>query len=205
MPAGRRPRRYVMTGWIVAATTTAVLGAGFGAAWAPTSSGPTSWTHDTQQEKEKEKEKDTSKWTNNLKNEQSNKDLIADQNEWDHFAEDMRWAWAPDQAVRIFSGSGSQLGVSIRDLNDEDLKGSKNVTTGVVIESVETDSPAQKAGFKNGDVVVEFDGERVRGTRQFTRLVQETPAGRQIQAVVIRDGQRSTLSVQPRIGGDFRY
>ena len=91
------------------------------------------------------------------------------------------------QAVRVFGGRGAQIGVSIRDFNDDELKAGK-VTTGVVIEDVEADSPAQKAGFKAGDIVVEFDGERVRSTRQFTRLVQETVAGRAVTAAVTRDG-----------------
>ena len=113
--------------------------------------------------------------------------------------------WAPEveQAVRVFGGSGSTIGVSIRDLNDEELKAGK--TSGVVIEDVEADSPAQKAGFKTGDIVVEFDGERVRSTRQFMRLVQETLSGRAVTAAVTRAGQRVTLSVEPRSGGSFKF
>ena len=109
--------------------------------------------------------------------------------------------WAPGaaQAVRVFAGSGSQIGVGVRDLNDEELKGGKTAT-GIVVEDVEADSPAQKAGFKTGDVVVEFDGERVRSTRQFMRLVQETVAGRTVTAAVTRAGQRVTLSVEPTTG-----
>jgi serine protease Do len=115
-------------------------------------------------------------------------------------------AWAPQskQAVRVFAGSGSQIGVSVRDLNDEELKGGK-AATGIVVEDVEADSPAQKAGFKTGDVVVEFDGERVRSTRQFMRLVQETVSGRTVTAAVTRAGQRVTLSVEPRSGGAFKF
>ena len=104
----------------------------------------------------------------------------------------------------FFGGTGSQIGVSVRDFNDDELKAGK-ATAGVVIEDVEAESPAQKAGFKAGDIVVEFDGERVRSTRQFMRLVQETPAGRSVQAAVMRDGQRVTLSVQPRSGGSFNW
>jgi len=117
----------------------------------------------------------------------------------------MAWAFPEEQAVRVFAGSGSQIGVTIRDFTEEDLKGKAAGTGGVVIERVEDDSPAAKAGLKSGDVVVEFDGERVRSTRQFVRLVQETPLGRPIQAAVMRDGQRVTLSVQPREGRGFRY
>jgi serine protease Do len=126
----------------------------------------------------------------------------------DVFVEDMKWPRLPEweeQAVRIMAGSGGRIGVSIRDLADDDMKGAKAATTGVVVDQVETDSPAQKAGFKIGDIVVEFDGERVRSTRQFTRLVQETPVGRPIQAVVVRDGQRMTLNVEPRAGTSFEY
>jgi serine protease Do len=113
--------------------------------------------------------------------------------------------WAPklEQAVRVLGGSGSQIGVSIRDLNDDELKG--KTAMGVVVEDVEADSPAQKAGFKAGDIVVEFDGERVRSARQFMRLVQETPAGRSVPVAVSRDGQRAPLTVQPRAGGSFRF
>jgi serine protease Do len=108
------------------------------------------------------------------------------------------------QVARVFGGGGAQIGVSIRDFNDDELKAGK-ATTGVVIDDVETDSPAQKAGFKAGDIVVEFDGERVRSTRQFTRLVQETVAGRSVTAAVTRDGQRLTLNVEPRAGGSLRF
>jgi serine protease Do len=123
---------------------------------------------------------------------------------WTGQAEVRTWAPEAEQAVRILGGSGSQIGVSIRDLNDDELKGGKS-PTGVVIEEVEADSPAQKAGFKAGDIVVEFDGDRVRSTRQFMRLVQETPAGRPVTAAVTRDGQRVTLNVMPRTGGSFKF
>jgi membrane-associated protease RseP (regulator of RpoE activity) len=68
---------------------------------------------------------------------------------------------------------------------------------GVRIDEVEEESPAEKAGFQKGDVVTEFDGERVRSARQFTRLVSETPPGRQVTAIVIEkrpalDAERHT-------------
>jgi serine protease Do len=127
------------------------------------------------------------------------RDWVPDQ---DAFA----FAVEPDQAVRIVTGyGGSQIGVSIRDLTEDDQKAGKAAGVGVMIDEVEADSPAQKAGFKTGDIIVEFDGERVRSTRQFTRLVQETPSGRQVQTAVLRDGQRVALTVQPRESGSFRF
>jgi serine protease Do len=107
-----------------------------------------------------------------------------------------------EQVFQVFKGSGSQIGVTIRDLTSEDLKG--KAASGVVVEEVEADSPAAKAGFRAGDVVVEFDSERVRSARQFTRLVQETVIGRPVQAAVLRDGQRVTLNVEPRAWGGYK-
>jgi serine protease Do len=107
-----------------------------------------------------------------------------------------------------FADGSSQIGVSIRDVDEKDATKAKGTATGVVVEEVETDSPAQKAGLKAGDIVTEFDGERVRSTRQFVRLVQETPTGRQVSLSVMRDGQRVSVSVQPREGGTrgvFKY
>lgn len=97
---------------------------------------------------------------------------------------------------------GSRIGISISDV-DGDMKGT--ASAGVVIDEVDDDSPAAKAGLKKGDVVVEFDGERVRGVRQFTRLVTETPGGRTVTAVVTRDGQRVNLSITPREGNAFSF
>ncbi len=99
----------------------------------------------------------------------------------------------------LFHLAGGRLGVTVRDVSDDDAKkGSPGSARGVVIEQVSDDSAAAQAGFKAGDIVVEFDGERVRSAQQFTRLVQETPVGRSVAAVVVRDGQKSTLTVQPR-------
>jgi serine protease Do len=66
-----------------------------------------------------------------------------------------------------------------------------------VVESVRSASPAEKAGIKQGDVIVEFDGERVRSSRQFSRLVEETPEGRSAKVVLQRSGQRMSLDVTP--------
>lgn len=108
------------------------------------------------------------------------------------------------KAVQVFGGRGSEIGVSIRDVEENDLKtGKLPQSGGVVIEEVAEDSPAAKAALKKGDIVVEFDGERVRSVRQFARLVQETPAGRRVQTVVMRDGQKVNVTVEPRESSGF--
>jgi serine protease Do len=108
------------------------------------------------------------------------------------------------RTVQVFTG-GSRIGVSIRDVEESDSKAVKGAATGVIVEEVATDSPAEKAGIRKGDAIVEFDGERVRSVRQLTRLVQETPAGRTVPAVLQRDGQRTPVSVTPVDDGRFSF
>ena len=113
-----------------------------------------------------------------------------------------RVAVAPQPDVFSLLGGGSRIGVSIRDIESSDRAKS---ASGVVIESVDEESPASKAGLRVGDIVVEFDGERVRSVRQFTRLVTETPEGRSVAAAVMRDGQRVTVNVTPESGSRFSW
>ena len=107
-------------------------------------------------------------------------------------AQDVRVASPRD--VQVYSLSGGRIGVAVSELEGADTK----TGSGVRVDSVDEGSPAEKAGLRKGDVVVEFDGERVRSVRQFTRLVTETPVGRTVTAVAMRDGQRVTMSITPR-------
>ena len=104
----------------------------------------------------------------------------------------------------VIAGSGGRLGISVREVEDADLKGAGlSAPAGAVVDEVSEQSAAEKAGMRKGDVIVEFDGERVRSARQLTRLVQETPAGRKVTAVVVRDGQRVPLSAELQSGGFY--
>src|SRR5439155_22327470 len=104
----------------------------------------------------------------------------------------------------ILSGRGAEIGVTIRDLGSSDAGAGKADarTGGVLVEEVRPDGPAEKAGIKRSDVIVEFDGEHVRSARQFTRLVQETAPGRTVKATVVRDGQRKEIQLTPSEGRD---
>ena len=94
--------------------------------------------------------------------------------------------------LRILAGRGAEIGVSVRDAEPSE-KGS----AGVVIDDVRPDSPAEQAGLRKSDVIVEFDGERVRSARQFSRLVEEAAPGRTVKATVLRDGARKDVQITP--------
>ena len=101
--------------------------------------------------------------------------------------------------------------MSVRDLDDADVERKQPASPeGVVIEDVRGQSPAAEAGLEVGDVMITFDGDRIRSARQLARLVQETRSGRTVRAVVMREGARLELEVTPHtrsglsIAGDLR-
>ncbi len=109
---------------------------------------------------------------------------------------------APLAMVRAGGAANAQIGVTIRDVTDADATAAKlTAPAGAFVQDVRSESPASRAGLRTGDVVVTFDGERVRSAAHFARLVDETPAGRAIQTVVQRGGERVTLNVAPEAAG----
>lgn len=90
----------------------------------------------------------------------------------------------------------SEIGASVRDVEDAEA-GPAGAAEGAVVTDVRADGPAATAGIQPEDVIVEFDGERVRSARQLARLVDETPAGRTTPLRLLRDGSPVALSVAP--------
>lgn len=89
------------------------------------------------------------------------------------------------------------LGVGIQPV-DQAIADSIGLKTpkGAMVTNVVEGDPAEKAGVKSGDVILEFDGKEVADTRALLRAVADAEAGRKAPIVVWRDGARKTLSVQ---------
>lgn len=97
--------------------------------------------------------------------------------------------------VVTVGGSGSYLGVGVRDLTAERARELKlSEEAGVEITRVDADSPAAKAGLKETDTVLEYNGQRVEGIEQFVRLVRETPSGRNVKLKISRGGSQQMLT-----------
>lgn len=100
-----------------------------------------------------------------------------------------------DKVVSFLDEGGSWLGVETQEVTAEKAKELKlSAERGVVVGKVLEDSPAAKAGLKDGDVVTEINGQRVEGTAQFRRMIREIPAGRSMQLTVWRDGRSQTIN-----------
>jgi S1-C subfamily serine protease len=108
---------------------------------------------------------------------------------------------APRPNALLLEGPGSEIGVTVRDPRADEIKAAKlSQPGGALLQDVRAGSAGAKAGLATGDIVVEFDGERVRSARHFTRLVRETPPGRTVRSIVVRDGARRTIDVTPEQG-----
>ncbi len=89
------------------------------------------------------------------------------------------------------------IGVGLAEIDGERAKALKlTEVAGVEVTRVEEDSPAEKAGLQVGDVVLEYNGEKVESMAQFSRLVRETPPGREVKLRISRNGQTQDLTVK---------
>jgi serine protease Do len=82
------------------------------------------------------------------------------------------------------------IGISGRDVEPEDLAKYKlNEIAGVIVVRISKNSPASKADLREGDVILEYDDQKVMSIRALKRMVLETPIGRVVPLRVMRDGK----------------
>ncbi|MBI4640182.1 MAG: Do family serine endopeptidase [Candidatus Tectomicrobia bacterium] len=88
------------------------------------------------------------------------------------------------------------LGVSIQNISDDlakalDLEKAK----GALLTQIMPGQPASKAGFKRGDVILNFDEKPIETARDLQKTVATTPVGKEVQVKIFREGKLETLSV----------
>lgn len=101
-----------------------------------------------------------------------------------------------DQLVEFGETRRGWLGVSVQPVTP-DMAESYDLETpyGVIIRNVEDNGPADDGGLRQGDLVLTFDGRRVRDDRFFTRQVAETEIGATVDLEIRRRDRPMTLSV----------
>jgi len=91
------------------------------------------------------------------------------------------------------------LGVTIQDVTPELAKSlALGATKGALVSQALPGEPADKAGIKQGDVIVNFDGRKVESSKDLPRIVAATPIGKEVAVTVIRDGKE--IKLQAKIG-----
>jgi len=88
------------------------------------------------------------------------------------------------------------LGVMIQDVNPALAKEFKlKESQGALVSDVTPKSPAEKAGFKSGDLILEFNGKKVSDSRHLKLEVARTQPGESVPVKILRDGDDKTLDV----------
>lgn len=88
------------------------------------------------------------------------------------------------------------LGVMIQDVTPS-LADEFNLKSphGVIVSDVTPDSPAKKAGFQDGDVVIDFNGKKMNDSHQLRLVVANTKPGTVVPVTILRNGDQQTLKV----------
>jgi len=104
----------------------------------------------------------------------------------------------PPQALHVSARDRSSgwLGVGIQDMTDK-LAQKKNLKTneGAYVNEIVDDSPADSAGIKEGDVIVEFDGKKVDDADDLVKAVRKTKPGTEVAVSLMREEQRKSIKV----------
>lgn len=105
---------------------------------------------------------------------------------------------------RVFSykmdradAKGGYLGVQVQDIT-RSLKKARDLSTdeGALVNRVEDESPADEAGIKRGDVIVQVSGESIEDSGDLVDAMRNTKPGSKVDVVVLRDGVRKTVKVE---------
>lgn len=89
------------------------------------------------------------------------------------------------------------IGVHIQSVNDDLIKTlGLEKPEGALVASVSDGGPADLGGLREGDVIVSFDGVRVRSSRQLPRLVANSDVDAEVDVEVLRNGVKKTLRVK---------
>lgn len=88
------------------------------------------------------------------------------------------------------------LGVTVQDITLP-LKEAARITvdSGALVSSVIARSPAQKAGIRPNDVIVEFDEAPIKNSRELPTRVAHTPVGKKVPIKIVREGKSITIDV----------
>ncbi len=89
------------------------------------------------------------------------------------------------------------IGVSVQDLT-HDLARTMGIegARGALVTEIHRASPAEKAGLKQGDVVVAYNGKEIRDASQLRNEAASSPIGKEVKVTVLREGKRRDVPLR---------
>ena len=101
-----------------------------------------------------------------------------------------------DQLIEFGETKRGWLGVRIQDVTKEIAEVEKlDKPRGALVASVAENSPSEKAGIKAGDIILEFNGERINQLKELPAIVARTQVGKNVEVKIWRDKQEIIKNV----------
>ena len=107
-------------------------------------------------------------------------------------ADDLKHYYDSADGINLSPG---WLGVYIQDL-DSDLKESLKTDDGALVSRVVEDSPAEKAGIQEGDVIVSINKDEIADTKSLQSTVKKIKPGTDAKISVLRKGKKKNLKAK---------
>jgi serine protease Do len=90
----------------------------------------------------------------------------------------------------------SWMGVNVQDADENLVRAYKaSAKGGVIVTRISDDGPADKAMLEVGDLILSFDNQPVASVRELTRVIADTPIGKDVPVRLVRDGRARTFTV----------
>jgi S1-C subfamily serine protease len=92
------------------------------------------------------------------------------------------------------------IGVNLQEL-DTDLAGYFKVdpNAGVLVTSVESDSPASKAGIRSGDILTHFNGKKIHSPEEVREEINSLQEGETAEITLVRQGNEQKITMKPEV------
>ena len=100
---------------------------------------------------------------------------------------------SPDSFLYLVDdGSGDTTWSIIEDAHKRNAR-----VKGLKLADVRADGPADKAGLKGGDIIVEFAGQKIAGLQDYADALTGAKIGEPVPVIILRNGERITLTLVP--------
>ena len=101
-----------------------------------------------------------------------------------------------DQLIEFGETKRGWLGVRIQDVTKEIAEVEKlDEPRGALVASVAENSPSDKAGVKSGDIILEFNGEKIKVMKELPMIVARTEVGKKVKVKIWRDKKEITKTI----------
>lgn len=100
-----------------------------------------------------------------------------------------------EKVIRISDG-GYRMGVVLDSINPH-LRDDLKITSGVLVQEVLPDSPASRAGIREGDIILSMDGVAIDSPRDVREILRNQEEEKELGLEVLRDGKKLNIKMTP--------